>query len=74
MQNIALTNHLRNLCQESDERRQSTSKRNSTSEKPGGQAEQEAPSSTAKSRTITLCGVFNLPEADADEDDDPDWW
>lgn len=48
--------------------------KNSTSEKPGGQDEAEAPSSTAKSRTITLCGAFNLPEADADEDDDPDWW
>lgn len=28
----------------------------SLSEKPGGQDEAEAPSSTAKSRTITLCG------------------
>lgn len=39
----------------------------SLSEKPGGQDEAEAPSSTAKSRTITLCGAFNLPEADAEE-------
>lgn len=55
-------------------RNQNESGKNSTSERPCGQAEQEAPSSTAKSRTITLCGAFNLPEADADEDDDPDWW
>ena len=55
-------------------RNQNESGRNSTSERPSGQDEAEAPFSTAKSRAITLCGTFNLPEADADEDDDPDWW